>query len=564
MPIPCLTYTSNPLTTLHALTVKPVSCIFESTSGGPASIYYHLAHSTRTNRRSQSRIIRSPNLAITERRSSVHTSQSRYSLHLPFQSSSRLSRTPPNYKPSVCSCPSTSLFHRGAQSTAHPLTFHLLIITLAIYAPSTSLSVASASSSLSGNMPAFGTRFDALTEEEEEIEFDDESMDNSSVDSTTGHPVIGAVKGAHKKKSVSFKVKKGTKFSTSKRSNRSALHDSVTQDTTRPSTLHRSALASTFPSATLNLVPLHSVRNPTGRGGGLLGSSTSAPSHRANNTPITTQRENLGTDKQQFQDAVLEDDLNDKTSPRSSPTPATSLQKAMTKSTDSNIRETLERLEQENLSPTSSPTRSILSSQGDAILPQDNPPHGLQPTTSPDILEIAIPPIANQNKQLVTPTQSVAQLSIASHPATHSGTLQITATPTQNNPHTPSKPSQTASKSTVTTARPKSTLHLYTFRAQLTFGLKQSQKVNVADLFTSWIDASIKLLSDFALLPFDDDGSDTVTSTDHIACGDPEFFMKYYGNHRSLLHGISQGWFISRQVHLGNPSRHSGLGILRG
>jgi hypothetical protein len=283
-------------------------------------------------------------------------------------------------------------------------------------------------------MPAFGTRFDALSEEEE-IEFDNESMDNSSAESNTRHPVTGAVKGAHKKKSVSFKVKKGTKFSTSKRGNRSALHDSVPQDTKRPSTLHRSALASTFPSATLNLVPLHSACKPTGRGGGLLGSSTSAPLHQANITPISTQRENLElTDKQQFQDAVLEDDLYDKTSPRSSPTPATSLQKVMATSTDFITRETLDILEQENPAPTSSPTRPMLSSQGDAILPQDNPPHGTQSTTSSDVFEIAVPPTADQNKQPDTSTQSVAQLSIASHTATNSGTLQIVATTTQNNP----------------------------------------------------------------------------------------------------------------------------------
>jgi hypothetical protein len=65
--------------------------------------------------------------------------------------------------------------------------------------------------------------------------------------------------------------------------------------------------------------------------------------------------------------------------------------------------------------------------------------------------------------------------------------------------------------------------------------------VNVADLFTSWIDASLKLLSDFALLPFEDDVSDTITSIEHIARGDPDFFMKYYGNHRSLIHGNLTG-----------------------
>jgi len=70
-------------------------------------------------------------------------------------------------------------------------------------------------------MAAYGTRFDALSEEEEidfedGIDFEDKSMDDSSAGSTTGHPVKGVVQGAYKKKSVSFKVKKGTKFSKSK------------------------------------------------------------------------------------------------------------------------------------------------------------------------------------------------------------------------------------------------------------------------------------------------------------------------------------------------------------
>jgi hypothetical protein len=394
---------------------------------------------------------------------------------------------------------------------------------------------------LSGKMAAFGTRFDALSKEEE-IDFEDESMDDSSAGSATGHPVKGAVQGAYKKKSVSFKVKKGTKISKSKRGNRSTLHDSVPQDTARPSTLHRSALASTFPSTQLNLAPLHSLRKSTGRGGGLLGSSTSALLQQANITPTSAQGEILDiTDKQQFQDAVPEADTYDKTSPSSNPTPATSLQKAMTTSTDFITRDTLDNLVQEDPAPVSPPTRLMLSSQGDGNLAQDNHLHGTQSIISSEVLKTAVPPTADQNKQPDTPTQSVAQLSIASKTATTSGTFQTVASTTQNTSHTPSTLSQTASKSTVTTTRPKSTLNLHTFRAQLTFGLKPLQKVNVADLFTSWIDASLKLLSDFALLPFDDDVSDTITSIDHIARGDPDFFMKYYGNHRSLLHGNLTG-----------------------
>jgi hypothetical protein len=69
----------------------------------------------------------------------------------------------------------------------------------ATYALSISPSVASESLALSGKMAAFGTRFDALSEEEE-IDFEDKSMDDSSAGSSTGHPVKGAVQGAYKKK----------------------------------------------------------------------------------------------------------------------------------------------------------------------------------------------------------------------------------------------------------------------------------------------------------------------------------------------------------------------------
>jgi hypothetical protein len=101
------------------------------------------------------------------------------------------------------------------------------------------------------------------------------------------------------------------------------------------------------------------------------------------------------------------------------------------------------------------------------------------------------------------------------------------ATPIEVAPHS-------VSQATTMTTKPKTTLRLHTFRAQLTFGLKPSEKVNVADLFTMWIEASIKLLVDFALLPFDGEKGTKVTEMAHIQQGDPDFFMEYYSNHQSL------------------------------
>jgi hypothetical protein len=65
--------------------------------------------------------------------------------------------------------------------------------------------------------------------------------------------------------------------------------------------------------------------------------------------------------------------------------------------------------------------------------------------------------------------------------------------------------------------------------------------VNVADQFTLWIEASIKLLPDFALLPYDGESGAKVTSSKKICHGDPDFFVEYYGNHHSLLHGNLTG-----------------------
>ena len=109
--------------------INPPPCLFESTSSGPASIHNHHTNSPRTSRRSQSRIIRSSNLAITERCSSVHTSQPKYSFHLPLQPSSRPSRTTQNHQPFVGSSPSPPLFCHRVHPAAHSIAFHHPLLT---------------------------------------------------------------------------------------------------------------------------------------------------------------------------------------------------------------------------------------------------------------------------------------------------------------------------------------------------------------------------------------------------------------------------------------------------
>jgi hypothetical protein len=122
-------------------------------------------------------------------------------------------------------------------------------------------------------------------------------------------------------------------------------------------------------------------------------------------------------------------------------------------------------------------------------------------------------------------------------PSTTPTSTEIPVTPQGQ----PQDQSTSVSQAAITTNRPVHTLRLHTFRAQLTFGLKPSQKVNVADQFTLWIEASVKLLPDFALLPYDGESGAKVTTSEHIRRRDPDFFMEYYGNHRSLLHGNLTG-----------------------
>jgi len=53
---------------------------------------------------------------------------------------------------------------------------------------------------------------------------------------------------------------------------------------------------------------------------------------------------------------------------------------------------------------------------------------------------------------------------------------------------------------------------LYTYRAQLTFGLPVSEEVNVAALFTKWVEKSCASLTASSLLPFDSEQGQQVKS----------------------------------------------------
>jgi hypothetical protein len=77
----------------------------------------------------------------------------------------------------------------------------------------------------------------------------------------------------------------------------------------------------------------------------------------------------------------------------------------------------------------------------------------------------------------------------------------------------------------------------FTFRVQLTFRLSPTSRgVNVAELFNNWAATSFKLLTQFILLPFDDENGIQFTSLSQIQ-DDKAFYATSFHNHRVLQHG---------------------------
>jgi hypothetical protein len=83
---------------------------------------------------------------------------------------------------------------------------------------------------------------------------------------------------------------------------------------------------------------------------------------------------------------------------------------------------------------------------------------------------------------------------------------------------------------------------LFTYRAQLTFGLSTATEVNVADFFLNWVQQSKTDLPDFVLHPFDTETNNaTATEPNEIKHDDITFFQTYYANHCILCPGNLTG-----------------------
>ena len=81
----------------------------------------------------------------------------------------------------------------------------------------------------------------------------------------------------------------------------------------------------------------------------------------------------------------------------------------------------------------------------------------------------------------------------------------------------------------------------FTFRAQLTYGLKKGTKIHLLDLFRQWVEISYSQIPDFALLPFDDELGQAIHTPDQVPENNSTFYKEYYHNHRVLQHGNLTG-----------------------
>jgi hypothetical protein len=72
---------------------------------------------------------------------------------------------------------------------------------------------------------------------------------------------------------------------------------------------------------------------------------------------------------------------------------------------------------------------------------------------------------------------------------------------------------------------------MFTFRAQLTWGLKKGPEVNLPALFMDWVANTAKNIPDFALVPFEDDKGQVISTPDQVPYDNPSFYKDYYHNH---------------------------------
>jgi hypothetical protein len=109
-------------------------------------------------------------------------------------------------------------------------------------------------------------------------------------------------------------------------------------------------------------------------------------------------------------------------------------------------------------------------------------------------------------------------------------------------PHLQAKLNGTKVLSNVSSSPESMPTTFFTYRAQLTFSLPQSKEgVNVTKYFCRWIYSSCESIDNFALVPYDDDKGQQISSIEQVPEDNASFYSAYYHNHRVLNHGNLTG-----------------------
>jgi hypothetical protein len=82
---------------------------------------------------------------------------------------------------------------------------------------------------------------------------------------------------------------------------------------------------------------------------------------------------------------------------------------------------------------------------------------------------------------------------------------------------------------------------IFTFRAQLTFGLNTGRTVAVSASFRDWVKNTAKNVPNFGLLPFDDEKGQVIATPEQVPDENYSFYKEYYHNHRILRSGNLTG-----------------------
>ena len=77
-------------------------------------------------------------------------------------------------------------------------------------------------------------------------------------------------------------------------------------------------------------------------------------------------------------------------------------------------------------------------------------------------------------------------------------------------------------------------------------GPEERSRSQLPALFRDWVANTAKNIPDFALVPFEDDKGQVISTPDQVPYNNPSFYKDYYHDHRVLQHGNLTGMVQSR------------------